>query len=264
MPSPQEIAAYISAHWDELNREGKVNRDITLEAVITQMLQASAKCIYCGSTFNLEVPSERERLADHILSCEKSPLVQQVKAAVEAVDAFATAALKTDEYVKTLERNNAELEAQLAQKTASVAPSVEQSGNTKRSFDYASVKLNDDQKNFYQIAKEAVDKLVLEKNITVANLTRDQIAEAFLQALQCGDFTRLVRQGDSAQAIVYVPFTREQDLITKHNKVTQFVEKFLIPHRTQIAECWLDGFVECGAVTIDKTYPYGYVAAVKL
>ncbi len=50
----------------------------------------------------------------------------------------------------------------------------------------------------------------------------------------------------------------------KHDKITEMVSRFLVPHRTSIADCWKDAFVECGAVTIDKTYPYGLVAPVKI
>lgn len=49
-----------------------------------------------------------------------------------------------------------------------------------------------------------------------------------------------------------------------HNKVTAMVARFLVPHRTRLSESWLEGFVECGAVTIDKSYPHGFVAAVTL
>jgi hypothetical protein len=55
-----------------------------------------------------------------------------------------------------------------------------------------------------------------------------------------------------------------KELQQKHDKITEMVARFLVPHRTSIAETWKDAFVECGAVTIDKSYPYGFVAPVKL
>lgn len=39
MATSHEIAAVISARWDELARDGKVNRDATIDSIVTQMMQ---------------------------------------------------------------------------------------------------------------------------------------------------------------------------------------------------------------------------------
>jgi hypothetical protein len=53
-------------------------------------------------------------------------------------------------------------------------------------------------------------------SIAVETLTEKQLASALRQAIECGDFTRNVRVTDNAQAVIYIPFAREQAL--KANK----------------------------------------------
>lgn len=50
----------------------------------------------------------------------------------------------------------------------------------------------------------------------------------------------------------------------KHNKVTEMVSRYLVATKGRVSDSWLDGFVECGAVTIDKSYPTGFIAPVKI
>lgn len=63
--------------------------------------------------------------------------------------------------------------------------------------------------------KELISDLIKEHNIAVEKLTREQFVEAIKQAIQCGDFTRLVRADDNAQQVIYIPFKREQELLNK-------------------------------------------------
>lgn len=56
------------------------------------------------------------------------------------------------------------------------------------------------------------EKLIKEKAITAENLTASQLATAMIQAIECGDFTRLVRLDNQAQQVLYIPFAREQEL----------------------------------------------------
>jgi len=58
----------------------------------------------------------------------------------------------------------------------------------------------------------AVMALIRDKNIAVENLTREQVASAFLQAIQCGDFKRFVLASSDGQSVVYLPYAREQEL----------------------------------------------------
>lgn len=99
----------------------------------------------------------------------------------------------------------------------------------------------------------AIQELIREKNIQVENLTRDQIAEALIQAIQCGDFTRFVVVQSDQQTVSYTPFRREQELIAKHNGITEMISRFLVAHR-DIHRCWIKSFVEVGAITADFGY----------
>lgn len=54
-------------------------------------------------------------------------------------------------------------------------------------------------------------RLVRQYALACEALTEQQLAEAIRQALQCGDFQRLVSV-DGGQQVVYIPFAREQQL----------------------------------------------------
>lgn len=54
--------------------------------------------------------------------------------------------------------------------------------------------------------------LIQKHNLAVDELTEKQLADTLRQALQCGDFIRLVRVDNGAQQVVYIPFEREQEL----------------------------------------------------
>lgn len=59
-------------------------------------------------------------------------------------------------------------------------------------------------------------EFVKKHNLAVEELTERQLAEAIRQAIECGDFTRLVRVDNGGQQVVYIPFTREQELSIKY------------------------------------------------
>lgn len=64
--------------------------------------------------------------------------------------------------------------------------------------------------------------LLRKHQIATEELTELQLAEAFRQALASGDFMRYVRFSDSAQIVVYIPFTevdRLRDEVTRLNKL---------------------------------------------
>ena len=143
MPTTHEIAAEINRRWTELSRDGSLNREETIEQIIRTSLDSSARCIYCNSGFNLTTEEGKEAITNHIMSCDKNPMVA-IKVAAEGV---------LDEH---------------------------------------------------------------------------------------------------------------QEFISKHNAITAMLARFLIAHR-DTHRCWLDSFVECGAVTIDwNANPYGEVRPVKL
>ena len=53
---------------------------------------------------------------------------------------------------------------------------------------------------------KAFQELVKKHHIAAEELTERQLAEAFKQALACGDFQLHVRASDGAQAVSYVPY----------------------------------------------------------
>jgi hypothetical protein len=62
---------------------------------------------------------------------------------------------------------------------------------------------------------EAVSKVLRAHNIAVEKLTGDQLAEAVLQMIQAGDFTRYVQVTggrETAQAVNYLPYREKQRL----------------------------------------------------
>ena len=61
----------------------------------------------------------------------------------------------------------------------------------------------------------AVRALVDKYRLAMAAMTEAQLADAVKQAIACGDFRRLVRAGDNAQSVVYIPFAREQELLER-------------------------------------------------
>lgn len=85
MPSIYEIASELSRRWPELNRDGESNRADTISAVISQMLEAQTRCSFCGCLFNTGNDYGKEKLREHIQTCDKSPLVATLIAAESLV-----------------------------------------------------------------------------------------------------------------------------------------------------------------------------------
>lgn len=49
-----------------------------------------------------------------------------------------------------------------------------------------------------------------------------------------------------------------------HQSVTNMVSRFLVAWKGHISDSWMDGFIECGAITYDPNYPTGYIEPKKL
>jgi hypothetical protein len=65
---------------------------------------------------------------------------------------------------------------------------------------------------FQKNAEKAIFELADELHTHENKLTREQFREAIAQAIKCGDFMRYVQVGHGAQAVVYLPYQREQEL----------------------------------------------------
>lgn len=66
--------------------------------------------------------------------------------------------------------------------------------------------------------------LLRKHQIATEELTETQLAEALRQALASGDFMRYVRFSDSAQVVVYIPFTQVERLRTEVARLKQLLE----------------------------------------
>ena len=60
--------------------------------------------------------------------------------------------------------------------------------------------------------EDTIAKLVHEHALALESLTEQQFVCAIKQALDCGDFSRCVQISTGAQAVVYIPYAREQEL----------------------------------------------------
>ena len=63
---------------------------------------------------------------------------------------------------------------------------------------------------------------------------------------------------EASEALAKFHATPEQPDEAK--PIREMLERFLIVHRN-VSKSWLDGFVECKAVTIDYNYPYPMIRA---
>lgn len=55
-----------------------------------------------------------------------------------------------------------------------------------------------------------------------------------------------------------------QKAVKAHNEVTSMIARYLIASKGHVADSWMEGFIECGAITYDASYPTGFIEAVKL
>jgi hypothetical protein len=75
-------------------------------------------------------------------------------------------------------------------------------------------------------------EVIKEHSVAVEKLTASQTAEALLQAIACGDFTRLVTI-DGRQTVVYVPFAHEEKHLSEIKQLRELLEKHGIPIRLE-------------------------------
>lgn len=54
------------------------------------------------------------------------------------------------------------------------------------------------------------------------------------------------------------------EIILRHNRVTKMIASYLVACKGQVADSWMEGFIECGAITYDSHYPTGFIAPVLL
>ena len=62
---------------------------------------------------------------------------------------------------------------------------------------------------------KAIEECVKRHHLMVEELTEQQTVSAFQQAIECGDFIRLVRASShdsETQTVIYLPYAREQQL----------------------------------------------------
>jgi len=79
MTTIEELSAEIARRAPAFAQDGVINSAEVIATLIRQHLASHARCIYCNSVFMLGTEELHNALADHITSCEKSPLVQSLK-----------------------------------------------------------------------------------------------------------------------------------------------------------------------------------------
>lgn len=79
---------------------------------------------------------------------------------------------------------------------------------------------------FQKALEVATEKLVSDYHIQSERLTRQQTASLIIQMIKSGDLYRLVREGDNAQQVVYVPFAEVEALRSR----VEFLEGLLKKH----------------------------------
>jgi len=234
MPTTHEIAAEINRRWTELSRDGALNREETIEQIIRTSLDSSARCIYCNSAFNLTTEEGKGAIVNHVMSCDKNPMVEVYLEAKKFLDSN----LRTEH--NDTDKSDAEVIAEISDITLDIKPDIE----------------SDSAGTITERVKAAI---AMAKQLETAK--RIMNAQE-LRLRELGD--------DSSEAVAVIgepvhPAIRERDsAYSKHNAITAMLARFLIAHR-DTHRCWLDSFVEVGAVTIDwNANPYGEVKPVKL
>jgi hypothetical protein len=74
------------------------------------------------------------------------------------------------------------------------------------------------------ILASAIEEATAEAFKAQDKLTKEQFVEALMQAIKSGDFMKYVRVGDHAQAVVYLPYQREQELETKNAELEAYLD----------------------------------------
>lgn len=97
---------------------------------------------------------------------------------------------------------------------------------------------------FQKLLDEAVRKLVYDYSIQIENLTEQQTVSALRQAIECGDFQRLI--SPTGQQVVYEPFRREHESLAQIGELTEenqrlrglIAELESAEHEKQITQVW--------------------------
>lgn len=63
--------------------------------------------------------------------------------------------------------------------------------------------------------QKAIDDLIQKYHLASNELTERQIAHTILQMLACGEFTRYLVINSDKQTVVYLPYKREQELLSE-------------------------------------------------
>jgi hypothetical protein len=66
--------------------------------------------------------------------------------------------------------------------------------------------MNNPQPSFEERARDQLDSLVREHMLATDKFRSDQIVEAILQAIKCGDFLLHIEQRSGASAVSYLPY----------------------------------------------------------
>ena len=81
---------------------------------------------------------------------------------------------------------------------------------------------------FDVVSNMSIDELcrdfIRKHNLATEHLTEQQLAEAFRQALACGDFIRYVQADTNSQQVVYIPFAREQQLLSRIKELEETID----------------------------------------
>lgn len=73
--------------------------------------------------------------------------------------------------------------------------------------------------------QKALEQLVYDQNLATDRLTGQQLAQAIRQALASGDLQRCVTVDPAGQQVIYVPYQREQQLLSEIQCLTGLLER---------------------------------------
>jgi DeoR/GlpR family transcriptional regulator of sugar metabolism len=75
----------------------------------------------------------------------------------------------------------------------------------------------------YQLIRDTLEKMVREYHLSAENLTEQQLAEAIRQAIESGDFVRLVSKDGAKQLVTYLPHREVDRLRILYNELLDAV-----------------------------------------
>lgn len=84
-----------------------------------------------------------------------------------------------------------------------------------------------DKPEYEEAIRKHTDAIIAQHMLEVEGLTKEQLSEAFVQALKAGDFVRYVhaRPGGHAQAVTYIPYERAGMQESRIRELEEKVEK---------------------------------------